>query len=190
MVSLQQALEPKRQDAPDALELVREFINTWDLERATDTLGDLHGLRAWLSSHDLLDPSVKLTENDRAQVVRAREALRALARCNAGRPLDPEASIVLDRLSHDADLRIRYGSDGSQTLAPRQDGSINQALGSILAIAGTAALDGTWKRLKVCPAQNCLWAFYDHSRNRSGVWCQMAECGNRSKVRMYRTRHT
>lgn len=188
MVSQRQAA--KRQDAPNALELVRQFINTWDLEHATDALADLGGLRTWLSSHDLLDPSAEVTESDRAKAIRMREALRALALTNSGRPLDPQVPLILNRLSSTADVRIRYGNDGSQTLAPRQDGGIDQALGHILAIAGTAALDGTWKRLKVCPAEDCLWAFYDHSRNRSGVWCQMSECGNRSKVRAFRTRHT
>jgi predicted RNA-binding Zn ribbon-like protein len=30
--------------------------------------------------------------------------------------------------------------------------------------------------------------FYDNSKNHSGTWCQMAECGNRAKVRAYRAR--
>jgi predicted RNA-binding Zn ribbon-like protein len=30
--------------------------------------------------------------------------------------------------------------------------------------------------------------FYDRSKNRSGRWCVMAECGNRAKVRAYRER--
>jgi predicted RNA-binding Zn ribbon-like protein len=190
VVSQRPAIEPKRQDAPGALELVREFINTRDLEHATDTLADLDGLRTWLSSRDLLDISAEVTESGRAKAIQAREALRALARTNTGHTLDPEVPLVLNQLSSAADVRIRYRDDGSQTLAPRQDGGIDQALGQILAIVGTAALDGTWKRLKVCPAEDCLWAFYDHSRNRSGIWCQMAECGNRSKVRAFRTRHT
>ncbi len=48
---------------------------------------------------------------------------------------------------------------------------------------------GTWERLKSCPADDCRWAFYDRSRNRSAVWCNMAVCGNRAKVRSYRERH-
>jgi predicted RNA-binding Zn ribbon-like protein len=49
--------------------------------------------------------------------------------------------------------------------------------------------EGTWERLKVCPAHDCLWAFYDSSRNRSGHWCSMKVCGNRAKARSYRERH-
>jgi predicted RNA-binding Zn ribbon-like protein len=43
-------------------------------------------------------------------------------------------------------------------------------------------------RLKVCPADDCQSAFYDTSRNRSAVWCDMAVCGNRQKVRTFRAR--
>jgi predicted RNA-binding Zn ribbon-like protein len=42
--------------------------------------------------------------------------------------------------------------------------------------------------MRVCPNPDCRWMFYDHSKNRSGRWCQMAECGNRAKVRAYRER--
>jgi predicted RNA-binding Zn ribbon-like protein len=48
--------------------------------------------------------------------------------------------------------------------------------------------DGTWDRLKACAADDCHWAFYDHTRNRSGRWCSMAVCGNRAKVERFRER--
>ncbi|SCF22860.1 CGNR zinc finger domain-containing protein [Micromonospora haikouensis] len=61
-------------------------------------------------------------------------------------------------------------------------------LAGLLGVVAVAALDGTWVRLKMCPAEDCRWVFYDHARNRTGVWCQMAECGNRRKVREHRSR--
>jgi predicted RNA-binding Zn ribbon-like protein len=51
-----------------------------------------------------------------------------------------------------------------------------------------AVRDDSWQRAKACRAADCHWAFYDRSRNRSGVWCEMAVCGNRTKVRAYRDR--
>jgi predicted RNA-binding Zn ribbon-like protein len=59
-------------------------------------------------------------------------------------------------------------------------------LGEVVAIALTAMLDGSWPRLKVC--RKCEWAFYDNSKNRSGSWCSMQLCGNRTKTRAYRAR--
>ena len=52
-----------------------------------------------------------------------------------------------------------------------------------------AMAEGSWARLKACPADNCLWAFYDETKNRSGTWCSMSVCGNRTKARAYRRRH-
>jgi predicted RNA-binding Zn ribbon-like protein len=51
-----------------------------------------------------------------------------------------------------------------------------------------AQADGTWPRLKACPADACGWAFYDRSRNHSRTWCDMSVCGNRAKARSYRAR--
>jgi len=59
-----------------------------------------------------------------------------------------------------------------------------------VAIAYESMVAGTWSRLKVCPADDCQWAFYDHSKNRSGTWCSMKVCGNRAKVRRYRERRS
>jgi predicted RNA-binding Zn ribbon-like protein len=200
MVS-QRTIPAKRQDAPGELELVRAFINTRDLEQGSDALADSDGLGDWLRARRLVLPSTPVSPADRARAIEVREALRALARLNSGHQADPadpadpagpdvaDVANALNRLSSDADVRLRYQWDGTSLLAPRPGGGAQEALGRILAIVGTSALDGSWKRLKVCPAQDCLWAFYDRSRNRSGTWCQMAECGNRAKARNYRNRH-
>ncbi len=86
-------------------------------------------------------------------------------------------------------MRLRIQADGTQLLAPHTYGGPREALGRLMAVVGHAAMTGTWPRLKVCPAEDCLFVFYDHSKNRSGVWCQMGECGNRAKARRYRARH-
>jgi predicted RNA-binding Zn ribbon-like protein len=44
---------------------------------------------------------------------------------------------------------------------------------------------GRWSRLKICPGDDCGWAFYDGSRNRTGRWCSMSVCGGRSKARAH-----
>ncbi len=62
------------------------------------------------------------------------------------------------------------------------------AFGKLLQVVADAQTDGTWSRLKVCPAADCQWAYYDVSRNRSRRWCSMETCGNRAKVEAYRVR--
>lgn len=44
-------------------------------------------------------------------------------------------------------------------------------------------------RVRECAAQDCSWLFVDTSRNRSRRWCDMEECGNRTKAQRYYQRH-
>jgi predicted RNA-binding Zn ribbon-like protein len=120
--------------------------------------------------------------------IELREALRAHLLAHHGVPLDPAAVATLDAASRRARLTLRFtGPD--QTLLEPAAGGVDGALGRLLAIIDAAVQDGSWQRLKVCPAETCQWAFYDASRNRSAVWCDMRVCGNRAKVRGYRERH-
>jgi predicted RNA-binding Zn ribbon-like protein len=107
-----------------------------------------------------------------------REALRALLADKR----DPAAIAALDRAAADARLAVRFDRDGTARL--EGDGLI----ASLLAIIARAQADGTWERMKACRAEDCRWAFYDRSRNRSRAWCSMRECGNRAKARSYRAR--
>ncbi len=72
-------------------------------------------------------------------------------------------------------------------LTPSGKGA-DAGLASLLAIVATAQADGSWPRLKACADDGCLWAFFDHSKNRRGRWCSMAVCGNQHKARQYRER--
>ncbi|MDN4594175.1 CGNR zinc finger domain-containing protein [Polycladomyces subterraneus] len=43
-------------------------------------------------------------------------------------------------------------------------------------------------RIRICENRQCLWVFYDESRNRSRRWCDHRTCGNRMNVRKHRQR--
>jgi predicted RNA-binding Zn ribbon-like protein len=84
-------------------------------------------------------------------------------------------------------LTVRFDEDGEATLVPESPG-VSAALGRILITVVRAMDEGSWGRLKACPNDACRWAFYDHSKNRSGKWCTMEVCGNRMKARTFRQR--
>ena len=100
--------------------------------------------------------------------------------------MDSTAVGVLNRLARDARMVVRLRQDGQMRLESHAAGLIG-ALGRLVAAAFTAQIEGTWQRLKAC--RRCQWAFYDHSKNRSGRWCVMSICGNRMKAQAYRSRH-
>jgi predicted RNA-binding Zn ribbon-like protein len=177
--------------APGALETVRAFVNTLDIDDGIEQLARPADLGRWLAEHDLLGAaaSVRPTAEDLRHATQLREALRAHLLAHHGQPLDPADVAVLDAAAGRGRLTLRFTGDDETVLVPAA-GGVDGALGRLLAIVKDAIDDGSWQRLKVCPADNCLWAFYDASRNRSAVWCDMRVCGNRAKVRGYRERHS
>jgi predicted RNA-binding Zn ribbon-like protein len=174
--------------APGELELVRAFVNTWDADDDVERVAGPAELSAWLVEHDLLEPGARVTAAEHRDAIAVREAMRALLLANSGLDLDPDAAPVLDAASRRARLGVRFDAGGRVHTAP-EAGGVAGALGRMLAIVAAAQDDGTWPRLKACLADDCQWAFYDRSRNRSAVWCDMRVCGNRHKVRSYRERH-
>ena len=175
--------------APGALETVRSFVNTYDAGDGNEDLASPDDLLAWLARHDLLgEPgSSRATAADLRRGIDLREALRAHLRAHHGDALDAGAAGVLDAAARRARLTLRFTGPDETALQP-EAGGVDGALGRLLAIVTSAIADGTWRRLKVCPADDCQWAFYDESRNRSATWCDMRVCGNRAKVRGFRER--
>jgi predicted RNA-binding Zn ribbon-like protein len=175
--------------APHGLDLVIDFVNTLDLETGEEQLATGSELRTWLAERGLLRPQRKAlpSEADHAQALRLREALRSLMLANNGGPGDDAAGKQLERVARRGDLGVHFAEAGSISIAARAAGYPG-ALAGLLVPVAEALSDGSWQRVKACRSHNCHWAFYDRSRNRSGVWCEMAVCGNRTKVRAYRER--
>lgn len=180
-----------RRPAPRALRLVQQFINTYNVERShlglrTDEFVSPADLRRWLAAHGLLERTARAGGADLRRALEVREALRRLALAHNRVPADGAAAAALSRLARDARLVIRFRRDGTMRLEPEAAGVVG-ALGRLVAAALAAQMDGTWNRLKAC--RRCHWAFYDHSKNRSGRWCVMSICGNRMKAQAYRSHH-
>jgi len=105
---------------------------------------------------------------------------------NAGHADELEARRRLDRIAARYPLRMRL--NGGPRLDADRGKGIAPAVARLLGTIYDAMTVGTWERLKACSAMDCQWAFYDRSKNRSGRWCSMRTCGNRTKTRAYRTR--
>lgn len=173
----------------DQLEIVRAFVNTADLESGSDELDTPFSLVAWLVGRGLIEEGTEASEKDLERTRALREALRALLYVNSGGKLDPEAPAVLDKASERADLRLRFSAGGEADLVSCAEG-VSGAHGRLLAIVAEAMRAGSWARLKACRSDDCRWAFFDESKNRSRAWCSMAVCGNRAKARTFRERHS
>jgi predicted RNA-binding Zn ribbon-like protein len=173
--------------APAPLRLVQRFVNSIDLENGQDELTSPEALREWLAERDLMDPGEKVTAADLKRAIDVREGLRALLLANAGLPPDAERVERLDAAVGRAGMRMRFRTGAEPVLEPEASG-VNGALARLMAIVAAAVEQGSWTRLKACHRDPCFWAFYDHSKNRSGRWCRMEDCGNIEKARAFRER--
>jgi predicted RNA-binding Zn ribbon-like protein len=181
----------KRRQAPGDLERVRQFVNTRQIGHVSDRIDEPRSLAAWLEERELASPGIRATRADVKHAAALREALRAMLVAHNAAPEEnaPEdACRALDDAAQRARLRLRFTNDGGASLAPEADG-VSGALGRLVAIVHDSIAQGTWSRLKACREHECEWAFYDHTKNRSGAWCSMQVCGNRAKARAFRERH-
>jgi predicted RNA-binding Zn ribbon-like protein len=172
---------------PPGAQLIEDFINTNELDETDgEKLQDSEALSEWLSGRELLPAGARVSDDDLARAIRVREALRSLLLANNGGPLDPDAVTTLNQAADESHLRVSFSPHGADLVPDQAD--VPGALARILAVAYTAMADESWERLKACRLDDCQWAFYDQSKNRSRTWCSMKVCGNRAKARAYRER--
>jgi predicted RNA-binding Zn ribbon-like protein len=175
--------------AADDIELVSSFVNT--LEKNTskpddESLDSPDALRSWMNAQGI-PAGDDLGPKDLERAIEFRESMRHLLLSNNGGDLDAGTLRGL-RAAADAGLiRVEIEKDGQAYPRPAEAG-VSALFARLLAAVADIQCAGTWERLKACGADDCQWAFYDTSRNRSRTWCSMEVCGNRAKTRAYRAR--
>ena len=174
--------------AAGRLAIVQSFLNSVDYEEGSEHFGSVQKVQDWLAERGLIGESTQLSNDDRDRVIEVREALRDIVGLNSGVELwEGATERFAEALGSHAVLLPTVDSEGHIDLVPSGDG-LDAAFAGLMLICQTTSIDGTWQRLKLCRNPDCRWAFYDTSKNRSGVWCDMAVCGSRHKARAYRRR--
>jgi predicted RNA-binding Zn ribbon-like protein len=170
--------------APGALETVRDFVNTVEIDKTTDPLGDGDSLIDWCRESGLCPNP---TDAEIADLRLFREGMRGVLEANAGDGQATERWRQLEPFVARAGYKMYVERDGLPALRPEGAGA-DAVIAMILGIAYDAIAQGTWPRLKACRKHSCRWAFYDESKNGSGAWCSMRVCGNRAKAERRRAR--
>ena len=168
---------------------MQDLVNTWFGRLAgggDEGLQNPADLARWCREHGVHVADEAVTADDLALALTVREGLRAvLARHNdAGQPADEAALDRLERVAPELGVHVTF-TDDEPGLRPRDRSPVRGMLATLLAAAVPAARDRTWHRLKVCREPRCRAAFYDGSRNGSGVWCSMSACGAAAKQRAF-----
>jgi len=176
---------------PEELDLLASFVNT--LHKSIDAgtpdveqLASPAALGGWMREHGI-PTGDDLGPQDLGSALAFREALRVLLCANNGAQLAPEALRALREAAEEGLIRVEIDSGGRAAAGPAGTG-VRALFARLLAAIADSQAAGTWERIKACAAEDCQWAFYDSSRNRSRAWCTMEVCGNRAKTRAYRAR--
>ncbi|WP_051276439.1 CGNR zinc finger domain-containing protein [Marmoricola sp. URHB0036] len=172
-----------RPEVPAPIAVVRDFVNTTDHETGVDELTTRAELSRHLLRAGLLDSNARATEADLALARRLRAGLRTALAANHDGATDalPELARALRELP----IALDWTEAGPALRTTA--GGVRGALTRIGLAAQEATSEGIWWRLKICAYDECQWAYYDHSKNRSRAWCEYG-CGNVVKTRAYRAR--
>ncbi len=163
--------------------MIRDFVNTTDHETGTDELTTQAELVRYLTNQGLLPKAARATPEDLELARRLRAGLRTALERNHDGDVTPVPELA--RALRELPVTLDWGDDGPalHTSAP----GVRAALARIGLALHEAANEGIWWRLKICSYDECEWAYYDHSKNRSRAWCEYG-CGNKVKTRAYRAR--
>ena len=168
--------------APSHVELLISFTNSIDHELDTDDLTTRPELTRWLHDHGLLDRRVASTDDDLELARALRDGLHDALVANHDGSGDYSS---LESAAAHLPLQLS-GSAAQPGLRPLHDG-IRGALSKLIVAVNSSVADDTWRRLKICSADDCAWAYFDTTKNRSRAWCEWG-CGNKIKTRNYRAR--
>jgi len=179
-------------EAPAGLALLQDLVNTRaTMSYAPDLLATPDDAQRWLTDAlgtwsrvvGLPAPVLLLSSTDLRSLRRLRATFEGVILAAGGRnpgqgdalpPADVPVSLVPDA---DGWVRMVPSGRGTRWLA--------SALWAEVLLAQQA---GLWARLKLCNNVECRAAFFDTSRNNSGVWHDVSTCGNTANLRAFRER--
>lgn len=184
-------LEP----APGGLAFVQDLLNTLAAGRPrhADWLDDPTTAQTWLSealaqwstASGRPAPAVELTDRDCEALRDLRWALSRLLsdRRDGAEAVSAQVLAALPALS----VSMRVDERGAVVAEPSGTGWRRVASLALIECFQAQQSDQR-RRLKICRNERCRCAFYDRSRNNSGVWHDVRYCGNAVNLRAHRAR--
>ena len=92
-------------------------------------------------------------------------------------------------LGHAPHVTLRATLAGVAVDHRHEDDVLGEALARVAEPLVAAIAAGDTARFRICANDGCREAFEDTSRGGRRRWCEMSSCGNRAKVRRFRSRH-
>lgn len=178
----------------------RDYLDLIEIDR----LVEFNDLLAWARGADLLSKAeLAELESEAAKVPASatrvlnrarglREAMYRVFKAAIEEWLPEAADLeVLNRELATVRSRERLVPGGKGFIwswSGSEETGLDRVLYPILHSAAELLTSNDLTRVAQCDGENCHWLFLDTSRNKSRRWCDMADCGNRAKVRRFRER--
>lgn len=147
-------------------------------------------IELWLKDSGL--PALAFPNPEELASLKAfRELLLRIVRAYAagGMPEEPDLERLNDALAEGPVIRrISFGEERwrLETVPVRK--SWRQVTAEVAASFARTMAEGEASRIRICDNPDCLWVYYDDTRNRSKRYCDDKMCGNLMKVRRHRAR--
>jgi predicted RNA-binding Zn ribbon-like protein len=179
-------------EAPAGLALVQDLLNTRaTMSYAPDLLDTPEDGQQWLTDAlatwsrvaSLPAPVLLLSSTDLRSLRRLRATFEGVILAGAGRTPVPDSVLP----PADVPVSLVPDADGWVRIVPAGRGT-RWLASALWAEALLAQQAGLWPRLKLCHNAECRAAFFDTSRNNSGVWHDVSTCGNTANLRAFRER--
>ena len=183
--------------------LCLDFVNTVDWhnsEHPHEWLTKYSDLVSWSRNAGIL------TENEALDLLRRAELHPSDAKTVLERAIILRealyrtfSAIVNNQLSNPSDIailnaelanamtqtRLQQTADSHKWSYAFKDNTLDPMLWSAARSAADLLTSGKLDRIRRCSEEKCGWLFLDMSRNRSRKWCDMKDCGNRTKARRH-----
>lgn len=178
--------------------LWEDFINSYwrdwrtgDKNKDRDKLEDPEWIAKWLKKHVLLETQIPNTiELEQLKKLRSLlwDWVQAIVQGNYeyGEILE-QLNVYMDKGPVTRRIVWESNEQAKITLLPLHSGW-EQVLAEIAASFAEALLEKEPSRFRICDNPDCLWVYYDDTRNRSKRYCDDKACGNLMKVRRFRAR--
>lgn len=187
--------------APGGLGLVQDLLNTIasGVPPQPDLLADPGSAQAWVNdaiahwsaATGQAVPEVVLDRHGLEELRAFRDELHGVTGEGHAAPepgdTAPAPTGSGPALPRTTGAALRLDEDGSVHLEPKGTGG-QVLISLVLAALFEGQQAGTRRRIKTCRNPRCRVAFYDRSRNNSGVWHSVRTCGYPTNLRAHRAR--
>ncbi|WP_426454804.1 CGNR zinc finger domain-containing protein [Paenibacillus sp. S-38] len=158
--------------------------------RSEDRLEQPEWIRQWLDGHGLAGVSLPDPE-ELAALKGLRSLMQSIVKAlSAGEPVSAPLLDDLNRVLAGGPVFRRLMHSGGRYVLEldAQHSTWPSVRAETAASLARTLAEGDPARIRICENRDCLWVYYDDTRNRSKRYCDDKLCGNLMKVRRFRAK--